>query len=165
MTQSTLLPDMKGKRVSVLGIGLSNGPLVALLARSGAQVTAHDRKTRAQLGDAAGQFERLGVRLELGDSYLDNIDAELVFRTPGILAGIEAMQPMIVMARDTGDALSLCACDPTQKLETFALRAQGWTSVEHVDPGVRSAQAMDGVCADITCDASRGRGYALRLTK
>ena len=49
--------SLKGRRVSVVGIGVSNTPLIKLLAEGGVDVTAHDKKTREQLGDLAEKLE------------------------------------------------------------------------------------------------------------
>ena len=73
-----------GKRVSVIGIGVSNRPLVTLLTEAGAIVTARDKKPREALGDVAAEFEACGVRLVTGEGYLDGIDDEILFRTPGM---------------------------------------------------------------------------------
>lgn len=53
-------------------------------SRYGAQVTACDKRTREQLGEAAGQAQDAGARLSLGEGYLNNLDADILFRTPGM---------------------------------------------------------------------------------
>ena len=45
------LQSMKGKRAAVLGAGVSNMPLIRLLAQAGAHITVHDRKTQQALGE------------------------------------------------------------------------------------------------------------------
>ena len=75
---------LRGKRAVVLGIGVSNRPLVELLARNGVKVIACDRKERAALGGAAAHYEALGAVLHLGEGYLRDLDADVVFRTPGM---------------------------------------------------------------------------------
>ena len=58
MTLHEYLQGMKGKTAAVIGLGVSNRPLVELLARNGVKVIACDRKERAALGGAvtaAGQ--------------------------------------------------------------------------------------------------------------
>ena len=67
MTLTQYLADLRGKRVTVIGIGVSNRPLLALLARAGALVTARDKKTEDQLGDIAPQLKEWGVELVLGE--------------------------------------------------------------------------------------------------
>ena len=37
------IESIRGKRASVIGIGVSNTPLIRLLAEGGIQVTAHDK--------------------------------------------------------------------------------------------------------------------------
>ena len=46
-----LLETMSGKHVTVIGIGVSNTPLISLLLEAGAHVTVHDRKTTEELGE------------------------------------------------------------------------------------------------------------------
>ena len=62
---------INGKKVAVVGIGVSNIPLINFLVKLGARVTAFDMKNEEQLGDVATNFKSKGVKLELGESYLD----------------------------------------------------------------------------------------------
>ena len=75
---------IRGKRCAVVGIGVSNRPLIDFLLMRGAIVCARDQKTREQLGETAEELEKLGARLCLGDTYLDDLDEEIIFRAPGI---------------------------------------------------------------------------------
>lgn len=80
----SLRGEYGGRRVTVVGVGRSNTPLVDFLLRAGAVVSARDRKCREELGETAGEFEEKGVRLILGEGYLDGITEEVIFRTPGM---------------------------------------------------------------------------------
>ena len=84
MTLEQYLASLRGKRVTVIGIGVSNRPLLRLLAGAGAEVTARDKKTEEQLGDIAPQLREWGVRLMLGEQYMEDISGDVVFRTPGL---------------------------------------------------------------------------------
>ena len=75
---------LKGKRIAVLGLGVSNQPLVRLLLSFGCDVTGCDRTPREKLDSAVLELETLGCKLSLGDTYLENIEADIVFRTPGM---------------------------------------------------------------------------------
>ena len=77
---------IKGKTVSVIGIGVSNVPLIKFLLEAGAIVTAHDKRSSEELGDIYSELKVLGAEFILGEDYLKNIpiDAEVIFRTPGL---------------------------------------------------------------------------------
>ena len=84
MTLGEYLHALKGRRAAVIGIGVSNTPLIRMLLRAGVDVTACDRKDRAALGALAEELEEAGCRLHLGEGYLDSLRADVVFRTPGL---------------------------------------------------------------------------------
>ena len=84
LTLTQYLADLRGKQVTVIGIGVSNRPLLRLLAEAGAMVTARDKKTEDQLGEVALQLKEWGVKLVLGEQYMENIEGDVVFRTPGL---------------------------------------------------------------------------------
>lgn len=78
-----------GRTVTVIGAGVSNRPLVDLLVEAGATVSVRDRKERDQLGQAEGRpladlWEQRGVKLILGEGYLNEIGKSVIFRTPGL---------------------------------------------------------------------------------
>lgn len=74
---------VRGKRVAFIGIGTSNLPLIKQFADKGAAVTACDRKDFESLGENGAKAKQYGAQLKLGDDYLENIDADIVFRSPG----------------------------------------------------------------------------------
>ncbi|MDR3644378.1 MAG: UDP-N-acetylmuramoyl-L-alanine--D-glutamate ligase, partial [Clostridia bacterium] len=76
--------SLKGRRIAMLGLGMSNAPLIFQFLEKGAVVTARDRRSREELGELAGRLEAAGARLLLGDGYLAELDEEIVFRTPGM---------------------------------------------------------------------------------
>ncbi|MBE6768013.1 MAG: UDP-N-acetylmuramoyl-L-alanine--D-glutamate ligase [Ruminococcaceae bacterium] len=76
--------EIRGKRVTVCGIGINNTPVIRQFLAAGAKVTACDRRTREQLGSIANELEAEGAVLQLGEGYLDRLDADLILRTPGM---------------------------------------------------------------------------------
>ena len=76
--------SLKGKKIAVLGLGVSNRPLVRLLLEYGCDVTGCDRTPREKLDQEVLELERSGCALSVGDGYLDGIQAQIVFRTPGM---------------------------------------------------------------------------------
>lgn len=73
-----------GKRVAICGIGNNNIPVVMQFLDAGAKVTACDRRTEQELGETAVKLRCAGAELRLGDNYLDDLDFDLVLRTPGM---------------------------------------------------------------------------------
>ncbi len=75
---------LQGKHIAVLGLGVSNRPLVRLLLEFGCRVTGCDRTPRENLDEEVLELERMGCALRLGEGYLDGVQADVVFRTPGM---------------------------------------------------------------------------------
>ena len=83
---------LRGKNVVVLGLGVSNRPLVQLLLEFGCQVTGCDKTPREKLDEEVLLLEKSGCRLKLGEDYLEDLQADVVFRTPGMHPGNPAIQ-------------------------------------------------------------------------
>ena len=89
---------LRGKKIAVLGLGVSNRPLVRLLLEYGCDVTGCDRVTREKLDEPVLALERAGCHLRLGEDYLAGLQADVVFRTPGMHPG----NPAICRLREQG---------------------------------------------------------------
>ncbi len=83
---------IKDKTVAVIGIGISNRSLIGFLQRLGAKVSAYDRKTKEELGSIYDELTAKGVKLTLGDGYLDEITEDVVFKTPGMRFDVPALE-------------------------------------------------------------------------
>lgn len=84
MTLDQYLESIRDKRVAVIGAGVSNMPLVSLLREAGISVTVHDKKAADALGEQFDKLTALGVQTVLGEHYLDALDEDIIFRTPGL---------------------------------------------------------------------------------
>lgn len=85
MTLDSYINSLQGKSIAVVGLGVSNRPLVRLLLDAGYKVTIRDKRTREALGeDETASLEAAGCRLVLGEAYLANITEDVIFRTPGL---------------------------------------------------------------------------------
>ena len=100
--------SLQGKRIAVLGLGVSNRPLVRLLLEYGCHVTGCDRTPREKVDAEVLELEKLGCTLRLGDNYLDGVEADILFRTPGMHPG----NPAIEALRSRGAAV-------TSEMEVF----------------------------------------------
>ena len=106
--------DIKGKKVCFVGIGTSNLPLIELFAKKGAVVSACDRQSYEALGDNAKRAEKAGAKLILGDDYLNNIDTDILFRSPGtpfFKPELEALKKKgVVITSEMEVFFDLCPC-------------------------------------------------------
>ena len=102
------LASLRGKRVAVLGIGVSNTPLIKMLLRADVEVTACDKRQREDFGGQAEELESLGAELRLGPDYLDGLDHDVIFRTPGLRPDV----PQLLAARERGSTI-------TSEMEVF----------------------------------------------
>ena len=73
-----------------MGLGVSNRPLIDFLLSHGAIVSARDQKERGELSPLCDELEQKGVTLILGSTYLDGIDEDLIFRSPGLRPDLPA---------------------------------------------------------------------------
>lgn len=99
---------MQGKRIAFCGAGISNTPLILGFLEQGARVYVCDRRTREQLGELADRLEAAGAELRLGEGYLDRLEVEIIFRTPGMSFHL----PELEAARKKGIAV-------TSEMEVF----------------------------------------------
>ena len=108
----TFFTSLAGKQVAVLGHGVSNRPLVRLLLSYGCNVTGCDKRQTPD-GELT-ELEQLGCRLQLGESYLENLTADLVFRTPGMPPDTPALEKLrqqgAEVTSEMGLFFRLCPC-------------------------------------------------------
>ncbi|MBQ4600497.1 MAG: UDP-N-acetylmuramoyl-L-alanine--D-glutamate ligase [Oscillospiraceae bacterium] len=89
-----MLSGWQGKRIAVLGLGVSNRPLVRLLLAGGCTVTGCDRTDREKLDTEVLELEQMGCELRVGEGYLEGLEADVVFRTPGMHPDIPALKAL-----------------------------------------------------------------------
>ena len=86
--------SLKGKKIAVLGLGVSNRPLVRLLLEFGCAVTGCDRTEREKLDAEVLELEKAGCALRVGEGYMDGLNADVEFRTPGMHPGNPALEAL-----------------------------------------------------------------------
>ena len=106
--------SLKGKKIAVLGLGVSNRPLVRLLLEFGCDVTGCDRTPREKLDAEVLELEAQGCKLRVGDSYLEGVEADVLFRTPGMHPGNPAIQALAAkgaqVTSEMEDFFEVCPC-------------------------------------------------------
>ncbi len=107
-------PNYTGKTVAVIGLGVSNTPLIEFLLSHGATVTARDLKPYDRLPEAVRAYALEGVTFKCGEDYLASLDEDIIFKSPGIRFD----KPEIASARARGAVVTsemelffeLCPC-------------------------------------------------------
>ena len=114
MNLEEYLYSLRGKTVAVIGIGVSNQPLIQLLRSHGISVTARDRKSREALGPVGSALEASGVRLVLGEDYLQNLTENVIFRTPGMRPDLPELTAAVrrgsVLTSEMEAFFAVCPC-------------------------------------------------------
>ena len=114
MTLHEYIEDMRGKRIAIIGIGVSNTPLLELLLAEGIRVTACDKRSREQMGEQAEHLEQLGCELHLGPDYLKDLDADVIFRTPGLRPDVPEISACVqkgaVLTSEMEAFFRICPC-------------------------------------------------------
>lgn len=142
MTLNKYINSIIDKRICVIGIGVSNKPLIKKLLSSGCNVTACDKRSAQELGEDYQELLSLGAKFSLGENYLEILDYDIVFRTPGLMPFDEHL----LKVRENGGIVTsemevffkLCPCKiiavtgsdgktTTTTIISELLKAQGFT--------------------------------------
>jgi UDP-N-acetylmuramoylalanine--D-glutamate ligase len=100
LTLSAYIDTLRGKKVAVAGIGISNRPLLDLLVSAGIDVSARDKNA----------VDVSAPRSRFGDGYLDCREEDVVFRSPGIMPRFIELKPGAVLISEMELFFELCPC-------------------------------------------------------
>ena len=114
MTANEFYASLSGKRITFVGVGRSNLPLIEQFKAHGAAVSVRDKRSEAALGEDGEALKKLGAKLICGEDYLESIDEDMLFRAPGV----PYLLPELQKARANGVAVTsemevffdLCPC-------------------------------------------------------
>ena len=114
LTLSEYVLSIQDKRIAVIGAGVSNMPLIRLLLKYNCHVTVCDKRSYEELGIEGEELSSLQAALKLGEDYLEGLDQDVIFRTPGLMP----FDPHLEAAREKGSLVTsemevffrLCPC-------------------------------------------------------
>jgi UDP-N-acetylmuramoylalanine--D-glutamate ligase len=91
--------ELRGKRVLVVGLARTGVAAALFCAARGAKVTATDKRTENEIGEAIAPLRTVGVHLELG-GHRENtfLEQDLIIPSPGVPADV----PLLQAARTKG---------------------------------------------------------------
>ncbi len=99
---------VNGKNIAVIGLGISNRPLIKYLIENGAHITGYDKRDKDALGKIYAELTELGAKLVLGENYLENLSGDIIFKTPGMRFDV----PELLKAKEKGSII-------TSEMEVF----------------------------------------------
>lgn len=85
---------VKGKYVAIMGMGVSNTPLIKYLMDLDANITVFDKRSEEELGKAViEEYAIQGVKFSLGENYLENlVGYDIIFRSPSMRPDIPELE-------------------------------------------------------------------------
>ncbi len=105
--------SIKDKKVAVVGIGVSNTPLIKMLVGYGVKVSAFDKNPNKI--DLIDELNSLGVETFFGSDYLEHFDHDIIFKSPGIRDDIpqfkQAKEQGTIITSEMEVFLKLCPCE------------------------------------------------------
>lgn len=107
--------NIKGKKVAVIGAGVSNTQLIKFLSQCDVKITVYDKKEGNELGDIYTTLKNFGCNFSLGQGYLDDlVGSDYIFRTPAMRYDLpqlqKAQQNGAVLTSETELLFELCPC-------------------------------------------------------
>lgn len=108
------IESIKEKRICIIGAGISNRPLIRLLLSSGCNVTVCDKRVPDQLNADDLEMIAMGAKYKTGENYLEDLDFDIIFRTPGLMPFdehlVEAGRKGSIITSEMEVFFSLCPC-------------------------------------------------------
>ena len=85
---------LKNKKIAIIGIGVSNLPLIEILGKESLDICVFDKKEKNDLDKKAKELiEKYNIKTSLGDNYLENLKGfDVIFRSPSFLPTNQYLQ-------------------------------------------------------------------------
>ena len=90
--------NIKNKKVAFCGLGRSHIPVIKLFREKNIHVIACDSSEEIKFEKEIENLKNLGVEIRLGKNCLENLDMDIIFRTPGM----NFSSPDLIRARNNG---------------------------------------------------------------
>ena len=82
--KNAIFEKITAEPCAVVGVGVSNLPLIDMLLSHGAKVVAYDEKRENELHPSCRDLQKKGVSFVCGEGAFDKIKENIIFRSPGV---------------------------------------------------------------------------------
>lgn len=135
------IDNLKNKKIGFVGVGISNMPIIRIFAQANIKVCLRDIKD-IRKSEFFEELSALGVSIVTGENYLDDINEDVLFLSPGIKQFLPQLQKAkengVYITTEMQEFLSLCPCNTigvtgsdgkttTTTLIAKLLEAEGYT--------------------------------------
>lgn len=116
---SAFFKSLENKKIYIVGMGVSHFDLIKMFKAKNLNLSVCDRRSESELEKVYEQnyleLKRLGVNFITGDDYLEKLlDADVIFRTPGMYYNNEILQKArkmgIIVTSEMETFFDLCPC-------------------------------------------------------
>ena len=107
---------LKGKKVAIIGLGVSNKPLIEYLYNLGCNITVFDKRETEKIDkDILDIVKKLNISSSRGESYLSKLKGfDYIFRSPSVRPDIPELQEEIargaILTSEIEELINLAPC-------------------------------------------------------
>ena len=114
---------VKGKSITFIGMGISNMKAVEFFSKLGVTMSARDKNpdpTYTPYGEGGEVvrvepiLQKMGVKCLFGDNYLDDLNEEIIVKTPGIRPDVDELKKAVengaTLTSEIEIVCALCPC-------------------------------------------------------
>lgn len=115
MKDNNFFNSLKGKKIGIIGLGVSHYTLIEFLLHKQLDVTVLDKREKEAIGSDYHNLSALGAKFIVGSGYASHfIDFDIIFRTPGMYYLSESLQYAkscgVVVTSEMEVFFDLCPC-------------------------------------------------------
>lgn len=156
------IDNLKNKKIGFVGVGISNMPIIRIFVQANIKVCLRDIKD-IRKSEFFEELSALGVSIVTGENYLDDINEDVLFLSPGVKQFLPQLQKAkengVYITTEMQEFLSLCPCNTigvtgsdgkttTTTLIAKLLEAEGYTVHLGGNIGKNLFSDLDGIRSD-----------------
>ena len=103
---------LKNKKVAIIGLGVSNSPLIDYMYKMNANITVFNNKTEDKIDKSILQkIEQYKIEKHFGENYLSNLkDFDIIFKSPSVRPDLPEIQEGAKLTSEIELVIELSPC-------------------------------------------------------